>query len=173
MSSPLHGATIGVFLQIVPQIARLVDKAEAHCQEHGLPPAALLDARLAPDMWNFAKQIDYVVLSSAGAVEALRTGRTGPALAPAASEFAPLRQALSDALSTLRLVTPAEIDSAADRDVVFEFSTNRMEYRAEDFLLSFSLPNFFFHAAMAYAILRSQGLAVGKRDFLGHVRVKG
>lgn len=172
MSSPLYTATVGTWLQIVPQIALLVDKAEAHCVENGLPATALTDARLAPDMWNFSKQIDYVVLSSTGAIEALRTGRTGPALAEPQSEFAPLRLALSDAISLLRMVTPAEIDGAAKREVVFEFSGGRMEYVAEDFLLSFSLPNFFFHATTAYAILRNQGLNVGKRDFLGKVRVK-
>ena len=172
MSSPLYAATVGTWLQIVPQIAKLVDKAEAHCLENGLPATALTGARLAPDMWNFAKQVDYVVLSSAGAVEALRTGRTGPALAEPQTEFAPLRQALSDAVSLLRVVVPAEIDAAARRDVIFEFTGGRMEYVAEDFLLSFSLPNFFFHATTAYAILRNQGLNVGKRDFLGKVRVK-
>lgn len=172
MSSPLHTATVGVFLQILPQIARLIDKAEAHCRENGLPPEALTEAKLAPDMWNFAKQVSYVVLSSAGAVEALRTGVTGPDLAPPHTEFAPLREAVSDAISSLQLVTPAEIDGAAGRDVVFQFTGNKMEYVGEDFLLSFSLPNFFFHSVTAYAILRNQGLDVGKRDFLGRVRVK-
>ena len=172
MSSPLHAATVGVFLQIVPQVARLIDKAEAHCREHGLPDDALTLASLAPDMWPFAKQISYVVLSSAGAVEALRTGLTGPDLDPPAMTFAPLREAVAQAMSILEAVDPGEIEAAAGRDIVFAFSTNRMEYVAEDFLLSFCLPNFFFHAATAYAILRNQGLAVGKRDFLGKVRTK-
>lgn len=173
MSATLHTATVGVFLQVLPQVARLLDKAEAHCRENGLPPEALTDARLAPDMWPFAQQIAYVVLSSAGAVQALRTGTTGPHMAPpAANEFAPMRQAVADAIALLREVTPEEIEEAAGRDVAFEFGVGRMEYVAEDFLLSFSLLNFFFHASTAYAILRSQGLDVGKRDFLGKVRTK-
>lgn len=173
MSSPLHTATVGVFLQILPQVARLIDKAEAHCRDNNLPDEALTLASLAPDMWPFAKQISYVVLSSAGAVEALRTGLTGPDLDPPMTAFAPLRRAATDAIAVLQAVQPGEIDAAAGRDVVFAFSSNRMEYVAEDFLLSFCLPNFFFHATTAYAVLRNQGVAVGKRDFLGKVRVKG
>jgi hypothetical protein len=172
MSSVLHTATVGVFLQILPQIGRLIDKAEAHCREHGWPASALIDARLAPDMWNFGKQVQYVVLSSAGAVEALRSGRSGPDLTEPPADFAPLRQAVSDAIAVLQAVEPGEIDGAAQRDVVFAFSGGGMEYLGEDFLLSFSLPNFFFHAATAYAVLRNQGVEVGKRDFLGRVRVK-
>lgn len=172
MSSPLHTATVGVFLQILPQVGRLIDKAEAHCRENGLPARALIDARLAPDMWNFGKQVQYAVLSSAGAVQALRTGLTGPDLTEPPSEFAPLRQAVSDAVALLQAVEPGEVDAAAGRDVVFEFGSGRMEYVGEDFLLSFSLPNFFFHAATAYAVLRNQGVPIGKRDFLGRVRVK-
>jgi len=172
MSNPLHTATVGVFLQILPQVARLIDKAEAHCGENGLADEALTLASLAPDMWPFAKQISYVVLSSAGAVEAVRTGLTGPDLEPPATTFAPLRQAVADAVAVLQAVQPGEIEGAAQRDVVFTFSTNRMEYVAEDFLLSFCLPNFFFHAATAYGVLRANGLNIGKRDFLGRVRTK-
>lgn len=172
MSSPLHNATVGMFLQILPSVGRLIDKAEAHCRENGLPPEALTDARLAPDMWNFGKQIQYCVLSSAGAIQALRDGRTGPDTSTPPTDFAPLREAVSGAIAALKAVEPGEIDEAADRDVVFDFSVGRMEYRGEDFLLSFSLPNFFFHATTAYAVLRHHGVAVGKRDFLGAVRVK-
>ncbi len=123
-------------------------------------------------MWPFARQISYVVLSSAGAVQALRTGLTGPDLAQPHSEFAQLRAAVADAIALLKDVAPGEIDDAATRDVTFEFGSGRMEYVAEDFLLSFSLPNFFFHAVTAYSILRNQGVEVGKRDFLGRVRVR-
>lgn len=173
MSTTLHAATVGVFLQVLPSIAGLIDKAEAHCRERGLPPEALTDARLAPDMWPFAQQVSYVVLSSAGAVEALRAGVTGPHMAPpAAHDFAHLREAVGGAIALLDTVTPEQVQAAADRDVTFEFGSGRMEYVAQDFLLSFSLLNFFFHASMAYSILRNQGVEVGKRDFLGRVRVK-
>jgi hypothetical protein len=172
MSVSLHTATVGVYLQILPQVAGLVDKAEAHSREKGLPAARLLDARLAPDMWNFSKQVMCAIQHSAGAVEGLRAGRTGPDLTDPPSEFAPLRRKVADAVTLLEGVTPGEIDEAADRDLLFEFGTGRMEFVGEDYLLSFALPNFFFHSTSAYAVLRNQGLPVGKRDFLGRTRLK-
>lgn len=172
MSSPLHAATVGAWLQMLPQVARLVDKAEAHCHQHGLPPDALLDARLAPDMWTFAKQVMYSVHSSAGAIRNLREGLGGPDLSNPPTQFAALREVVEEAIALVGEVTPEELEAARERDVCFAFSTNRMEYTGEDFLLSFSMPNFFFHSAMAYAILRNQGLEVGKRDFLGRIRRK-
>jgi hypothetical protein len=172
MSISLHAATVRVYLQILPQIAGLVDKAEAHCRENGLPAAALLDARLAPDMWTFSKQVMCAIQHSAGAVEGLRAGRTGPDLTEPPADFATLRQNVAAAMALLESATPGEIDEAAGRDVLFEFGTGRMEFLGEDYLLSFALPNFFFHATSAYAVLRNQGLSVGKRDFLGRTRLK-
>ena len=173
MSGPLHAATVGAYLQILPQVALLVDKAEAHCRENGLPPQALLEARLAPDMWTFAKQVMSEVQHSAGAVQALRSGITGPDMSNPPGEFAALRRAVDDAVALLEGVQPGEVDAAANRDIRFEFGSGKMEFAGEDYLLSFAVPNFFFHATAAYAVLRNQGLPVGKRDFLGRTRLKG
>lgn len=173
MANPLHTATVGSWLQILPQLAGLIDKAETHCNENGQPPEALLDARLAPDMWTFAKQVMCAVQHSAGAVAALRTGVTGPDMSPPPHTFAALRQAVTDAIALLQGVQPGEIGETVGRDIRFEFGSGKMEFGGEDYLLSFALPNFFFHATTAYAILRNQGLPVGKRDWLGRTRLKG
>lgn len=172
MSDPLHTATVGTWLQLLPQILRLVERAEAHCRDNDLPPEALLDARLAPDMWNFSKQVMYAILASAGAVEGLRSGRTGPDLTDPPMDFTVLRDKVAAALEVVKGVAPGEMAAGADRDVVFSFADKRMEYVGIDYLLSFSVPTFYFHFSMAYAILRNQGLDVGKRHFLGRVRMK-
>jgi uncharacterized protein len=173
MHSPFYTGTVGVYLQILPQIGRLIDKAEAHCREKGLPAQALTEARLAPDMWTFAKQVMCTVQHSAGALEALRSGKTGPDMSDPPADFAGLRTAVESAVALLQGASPDELDAAAGRDILFEFGSGRMEFRGEDYLLSFALPNFFFHATTAYAVLRNQGLPIGKRDFLGRTRVKG
>lgn len=172
MSSTLHTATVGIYLQILPQIARLIEKADAHCAEHGLSAEALTDARLAPDMWTFAKQVQCSVQHSAGAVQALRTGKTGPDMTAPPTGFAPLRKMVSDGIGVLQGMEPGEVDAAAGRDILFEFGTGRMEFTGEDYLLSFALPNFMFHSTTAYAVLRNQGVNLGKRDFLGRTRAK-
>lgn len=173
MPISLYAPTVGSFLQILPSISRLVEKAEEYCSANGLAPEALADAKLAPDMWPFAKQAMLCTYHSAGAIAGVRTGVFSPNLDPAPLEFPPLRQSIEDAMAELRLIDPAELDGMVGRDMRFEFGTHRMDFTAEDFLLSFSLPNFYFHATTAYNVLRNQGLAIGKMDYIGAVRIKG
>jgi uncharacterized protein len=173
MPVSLHTVTVGTFLQILPSIAGLVDKAEEHCTANGLPTEALTDAKLAPDMWPFAKQVMLCTYHSAGAIAAVRAGVFSPDITPAPLDFPSLRQGIADALAELKAVDPAELDGLIGRDMRFEFRTHRMDFTVEDFLLTFTLPNFYFHATTAYGVLRSQGLAIGKMDFIGAIRLKG
>ena len=173
MSISLYAASVGTFLQVMPAIAGLVDKAEAHCKARSLGDDALCGARLAPDMWDFAKQVMTTIQHSAGAVAALRSGTCGPDMSPAPQDFASLRKAVADAIAVLEAATPAEIDARDGGDVCFAYGDHRMEFTAADYVLTFALPNFYFHAAAAYAVLRNQGLQIGKMDFLGRPRLKG
>ncbi len=172
MSLSLYTATVGSYLQILPSVAGLVDKAEAHCRDKGLADEAIAGASIAPDMWPFAKQITSVAHHSAGAIKSIHAGVFGPDLEPAPTDFAALRCRIADAIAMLQALDPAEIDAMADRDTCFQFKERRMDFTVSDFLLSFSLPNFYFHAAAAYSVLRNQGLAVGKTDFMGRPRMK-
>lgn len=173
MPVSLYSATIGTFLQILPSVAGLIDKADEHCRAQGLAPEDLANAKLAPDMWPFAKQVMLSTFHSVGAIAGVRAGVFSPSLEPAPLDFPALRQSVGDALAELKAIDAAEIESFIGRDMRFEFGTRRMDFTAEDFLLSFSLPNFYFHAATAYDVLRNQGLPLGKLDFIGRVRLKG
>lgn len=172
MSFSLHAATIPSYLQIPANVARLVDKAEQWCQERALPPAELIQARLAPDMYPYAYQVKSAAFHSLGAIEGVRAGVFRPETAPPPDSFAGLRERIEQAMRGLDAVTPAELDGYLGRDVRFESGERRLEFTAENFLLSFSQPNFYFHATTAYDILRMKGLPIGKRDFTGRVRVK-
>src|SRR5207248_906668 len=110
---------------------------------------------------------------SARAIEGVRAGVFRPEIDPAPTDFASLHQEIAEAIGTLEAVDPAEIDAMIGRDMRFEFGTRRMDFTVEDFLLTFSLPNFYFHSASAYGILRNLGLPVGKLDYLGKLRLKG
>lgn len=172
MSVSLYTVCVGTYLQILPQIAKLVARAEEHCAAQGIAAEAITGARLAEDMWDFAKQVFECGHHSARAIEGVRAGVFRPETDPAPHDFASLHRQVADSLALLEAVEPAEIEAMAGRDMRFEFGARRMDFTAEDFLLSFSLPNFHFHATTAFGILRSRGLPIGKGDYLGKLRLK-
>lgn len=171
--SLLHTASVGTFLQILPAVSGLATKAEDHCRAEGLPDAALLGARLADDMWPLAQQFVLCAAHSAGAIEGIRVGLFTPNLAPPPDTFAALRAMLAEAQAKVEATDPEELAALAKRDMRFEFGARRLDFTVEDYLLSFAVPNFHFHATTAYGILRNQGLPLGKVDFLGRPRLKG
>jgi hypothetical protein len=173
MPVSLHAVSVGTYLQILPAIAGLLDKAEEHCREGSHGDEALTGCQLAEDMWPLAKQVTSVIHHSAGAINGLRAGVFSPDLEPAPQDFATLKQRVTDAIAVLQSVNPAEVDALTGGDMRFEFGPRRMDFTAEDFILTFSLPNFYFHAATVYNILRGQGLKIGKMDFMGRPRLKG
>ncbi len=173
MTASLYQATVPSFLQVLTAVGGLIEKARAHCAEQGLPDEALTEARIAPDMWPFAKQVMTACQHSAGAVAGVQQGEIKPDLTPLPTSFAGLAAQVAEALAQLKAVTPEQIDGIGGNDTFFRFGDRRMDFTVEDYLLSFALPNFHFHAAMAYAVLRGQGLALGKRDFIGTTRHKG
>jgi hypothetical protein len=171
MPFSLYDAVIPTYLQVLPALAGMIDKAEAHGAAQGLAPAELLDASLAPDMWNFAKQVSVVGMHSARAVEAALAGEFVPQFGAPPSDFAGLKAILEEALAYLKTVSPEAIEAIADKPMVLRFGTREMHFVGADFLTSFALPNFCFHATAAYSILRMKGVPIGKMDFLGAVRM--
>lgn len=172
MAISLYAATVPSFLQILGAVSSLLDKAEAHCSQKGVAPEELIQARLADDMLPFGYQVKSTVVHSVGAIEGVRRGLFAPDRSPFPDSFAALRQRVSEARATLEEIEPREINGFEGRDMRFEIGAYRLDFTAEDFLLSFSQPNFYFHATTAYDILRMKGLQIGKRDFLGTLRLK-
>lgn len=172
MTLSLYAATVPTFLQILPAISTLCDKGAAWCAEHGVPESELLQARLAEDMWPLAMQLRAVALHSAIAVEGVQQGETSPDFSEPPTDFATLKALIDRGIASLQAVSPETIDALVGKDTCFRLGERRMDFLVEDYLLTFALPNFFFHATTAYAILRSRGLAIGKRDFLGGLRLK-
>jgi len=172
MTVSLDNVFAATCLQALESLDGLVTKAEAYCAAEGLGPEAVTQASLAPDMWGFAKQVGQACHHSAGAIAGVRAGVFHPDPAPAPVDFAPLKDQIAAAIAAVQAVAPGELDALATNDMRFEFRDWRMDFTVENFLLSFSLPNFFFHVTTAYGILRGLGLEVGKRDFLGALRLK-
>jgi len=171
MAFSLYDAIIPTYLQILGSVSGLVAKAQAHCAAQGLEPATLIDARLADDMLPFGYQVKSTLGHSLGAIAAVRKGVFSPDVSPWPQTFEALTDSVAQASAAVQAIGRDEIEGFIGQPVAFEFRGNRMDFTAEEFLLSFSQPNFYFHAATAYDILRANGVALGKRDFLGRVRI--
>ena len=172
MTFSLYSAVVPTYLQILESLSGLLDKGESFCSEKGIAPEQIIEARLADDMHPFAYQVKSAAVHSLGAIEGVRRGVFTPDMTEPPDSFAALKTRITEARSGLQAVTPGEVDGLMGRDMRFSFGERHIDFRAEDFLLSFSQPNFYFHATTAYDILRSQGVPIGKRDFLGRLRMK-
>ena len=172
MTFSLYDAIIPSYQQVLQAVARLVDQAEAFCDERGTAHAEIIDARLAPDMLPFTYQVKSTIVHSTGAIDGVRAGSFSPDMTKPPENFAGLKAATQAALDALAAIERTEVDGFVGRDMAFVMGENRMEFDAEHFLLSFSVPNFYFHATTAYDLLRMKGLPLGKRDFLGRPRLR-
>ena len=171
MGFSLYQAVVPTYLQILNSTIGLVDKVEEHCKTQGIDPSELLNARLAEDMWPFANQVYSVKHHSLGAIEGAKAGLFAPPVSELVpTDFAGLRQVLSDAHSGIQAFSEEEINALPGKHMRFEIGSFKMEFIAEDFLLSFSQPNFYFHATTSYAIMRHLGISIGKLDYLGQFR---
>ncbi len=172
MTLSLYAATIPSYRQTLGAVSGLLRTAQLFCADKGLEPSELIQARLAPDMLPFAYQVKSTAVHSLGAIEGVRRGVFSPDKTPPPETFADLEARITATLSALEAIEPAEVESFIGRDMRFEFGDRRIDFTAEEFLLSFSQPHFYFHATTAYDILRWQGVPIGKRDFLGKLRKK-
>jgi uncharacterized protein len=172
MPLSLYDVLVPTFTQTLTGLSGVLDKAEAHCAEKGVTPGDCISSRLFADMLPFAYQVKSASGHSVGAIEAVKAGSFSPDMSPPPDTFAALKDSVASSLAALARYTPAEINALEGRDMVFQFREHKLPFTAENFLMSFSLPNFFFHATTAYAILRHNGVALGKRDFMGPLRMK-
>jgi hypothetical protein len=172
MALSLYAATIPSYQQILLSVSGLIDSAEAFCAAQGVSPDDIIQVRLAPDMLPFAYQVKSTAVHSLGAIEGVRRGSFSPDMTTPPATFAALKTRIADTQAALARIEPAEVDGFIGRDMRFVAGERQLEFTAENFLLSFSLPNFYFHAATAYDILRWKGVRIGKRDFTGRLRTK-
>lgn len=172
MALSLYAVTVPTFQQMLGGLDRILDKAEAHCAEQGMAPETLIQARLIGDMHSFAYQIKSTVVHSRGAIEGVKAGLFQPDMTTPPDSFAGLKARVQDGIAWLDALAPDSVDALQGGDMQFGFGDRHIDFLAEDFLLSFSLPNFYFHVTTAYDILRMQGVPLVKRDYLARMRKK-
>ncbi len=164
MSPALHPVSAPIFLRGLRVLGHLIETARAS----GLEEAALLEARLAPDMRPFADQIRMAAFSARSCVARL-TGQSWPRTDDAEASLDELQATIDLSIAFIEATDPSAFEGAETRRVELRFPGVELDFHGAGYLTSFALPNFYFHVSMAYAILRHLGVPLGKRDYLGQL----
>jgi hypothetical protein len=162
----MYRASIPLFVRGLKVLSALIDKGEAHVREAGGDPQALVEARLAPDMAPLSGQVQRASDGPRLALGRL-TGVAAPPMADDEKTLDELRARIARTLDYIASIAPEAFEGAEGKEIKLAFGDFQPTFTGEDYLLDFTLPNFYFHITTAYAILRNQGVPVGKRDFLG------
>jgi len=166
MTLSLYDASVPVFTQMLTALSHNLDKAAAYAEQRKFDPAALLGARLFPDMYPLTRQVQLASDNSKGPAARL-AGVEAPRFADTETSFAELKDRVARTLDFLAGLDRNAFTGVEDRDIKWMTGGRERVMNGRAYLFSQALPNFFFHVTMAYGILRHNGLEVGKRDFLG------
>ncbi|MFZ2651544.1 MAG: DUF1993 domain-containing protein [Burkholderiaceae bacterium] len=166
MSISMYSASVPILVRALGNLQAWFDKAQAHAEVKKYDTQVLLAARLAPDMLPFAKQVQIACDSAKYGVARL-SGVEAPKFDDNEASLADLRMRISKTLDYIRSVPAARIDGTEDKDVVVPRRDGSMTLKGEFYLKHYVLPNVFFHVTTAYALLRHNGVDLGKADFLG------
>lgn len=172
MPLSMSQASLPVFEINLNALSNLLDKAQAFAAAKKIDPAVLLHSRLSPDMFDFTRQVQ-VATDQARRGSSRLAGVEPPSYEDNETTIEQLKARLARTIAFLKTLDRKEIDASADREITFPLGgTNKGQMKGSDYLNHFVLPNFYFHCAAAYAILRHCGVDIGKRDFLGAIPVK-
>ena len=168
MSISMYQASVPAFLQMLKSLSAILDKAEAHAAERKIDPAVLLQYRLAPDMFPLIRQVQIATDHAKGCCARL-AGVDVPKYADDETTLADLRARIARTVEFVRGFRAEQIDGSEERDITITAGSRQLQFKGQQYLLHFALPNFYFHTTTAYAILRHCGVPIGKRDFLGGI----
>jgi hypothetical protein len=171
MPSSLSQASLPVFEINLNALSALLDKAVAFAAAKKIDVAVLLHARLAPDMFDFTRQVQ-VATDQARRGAARLAGVEAPSYEDTETTIDQLKARLAKTVAYLKTLDPKQIDASADREITFPLGPQKGHMKGSDYLNHFVLPNFYFHVAAAYTNLRHCGVDIGKRDFMGAIPVK-
>lgn len=166
MSLSMYDASLAQFIRMLGNLSAILNKAEAYAAERKIEPSVLLNARLAPDMLPLISQVQIASDSVKGCAARL-AGIDIPSYADNESSFAELQTRIAKTQAFLGSVTAVQLEGSEGKSITLNFPGLELQFTGQEYLLHFVLPNVYFHLTTAYAILRHNGLAIGKMDFLG------
>ncbi|HEY3777854.1 MAG TPA: DUF1993 domain-containing protein [Rhizomicrobium sp.] len=166
MSFSVYEASIPPMIHFFENLSKVLDKAVHQAKERDMPLSELLEARLAPDMFPFPRQIQ--IASDVAKLGAARLAGLEPLSFPdTESTFPELQERIRKTVDYMKSVAPEKYTGAEDRTITLKFPQGEMTFPGRGFLNNFVLPNFYFHVTTAYDLLRHKGIEIGKRDYLG------
>ena len=167
MTLSMYQASVPVFLRAFENLSTILDKGAAFAAAKKIEPSVLINGRLAPDMFALARQIQIASDTVKGCVARL-AGIEIPGFADTETTFPELKERLAKTAAFIKTVSAAQIDGSESTPIVMKVGpTKELSFSGQNYLLTFVLPNLFFHVTAAYAILRHNGVEVGKTDYLG------
>ena len=167
MNISMYQASIPRFVNILGNLSGILDKAQAHVDAKKIEPSYLPNYRLFPDMLPMTKQVQIASDSAKGVIARL-AGVEIPAFDDNETTLAELKARIAKTVAFLQTIKPAQIDGTEDKEIVIKRGDKETRYTGIQFLLGHAIPNFYFHVATTYNILRHNGVEIGKRDFLGN-----
>ena len=165
MTVSMYKISVPIFAQFLTSLSAMLDKAAAHCEAKKIEPAALLTARLFPDMFPLERQVRQVCTHSLGAGRV--AGVTLPTLPDKDNSFAEMYARIDKVVDFLKGLSPSQFDGKDDTTVTAPVGGNPREFKCGNYLYHFAMLQVQFHATTAYDLIRSTGVAIGKRDYLG------
>jgi hypothetical protein len=165
MSVSMYEASVPLLARFLRALDRILDKAQAHADQKKFDSEVLVQARLAPDMFNFARQIQIATDMAKGCAARL-AGVEAPRFEDNEGTMAELKARIARTLSYIEGVEPAKFEGAEARDIRLTFPNATFDFKGKDYLFGFVWPNFHFHMTTAYDILRHNGVELAKSDYL-------
>ncbi|WP_026182484.1 DUF1993 domain-containing protein [Leeia oryzae] len=166
MSLSMYQASIPVFIRMLNNLKHLLDLAVQHAETHKFDPSVLPNVRLYPNMYPLTKQVQIATDMVKGGAARL-AGETPPSWPDDEATLEQLQARVDKALAFLSGFSPAQIDGSENKEIVLKWPGRTLNFTGQDYLLNFVLPNFYFHITTTYALLRHNGVPVGKSDFIG------
>lgn len=167
MSITMYQASVPVFIRMLGNISKILDKAAAHAEAKKIDPAIFVNGRLAPDMFALCRQVQIATDMVKGGAARL-AGIEVPCYEDKETTFAELQARIAKTVAFLQSVSAEQIDGSEERPINLKFGSHELNFLGQAYLLDFVLPNFHFHLTTTYAILRHLGVDIGKKDYVGN-----
>ena len=171
MPFSLYDTSVASYLQTLGGVANILERGAAHAVENDLDLDELVRFKLKDDMLPFSFQVISVWHHSLGAIKGIKAGEFAPPPKMSGMDYSKLQGLVAEAQEALAGESREAIDALADNPLIFKLGGNELPFTNANFIMSFSLPNFYFHATTTYAILRMHGVPLGKMDYLGAIRM--